>query len=217
MSAKLTLTIPVWLDRLLVWPLLLYRLWKYGFTYRRIYLGDLSGVVPNRFWFGTKSEGLFTLVDPPDYYWLNNFHWSPRQNSNCIYAVRFLNERGKKTKIVSLHRLLLNPAPHILVDHRNGDTLDNRRDNLRPATHSQNQFNKAKTTEKTSSRFIGVYLEKHSGLWGAKISRQGKSIWLGRFKSELDAAKVYDEAAKKYHGEFARLNFPQDKAGACPP
>jgi hypothetical protein len=181
-------------DLIFVWPVLLYRLWKHGYTYRRIPLG----------------EGLFTLVDPADFYWLNNYHWSPRRNSNCIYAVRFLNERGKKTKIVSLHRLLLNPASHLLVDHRNGDTLDNRRDNLRLATHSQNQFNKAKTTLKTSSRFIGVYLEKHSGLWGAKISHHGKSIWLGRFKSEIDAAHAYDCAAREYHKEFARLNFPEE-------
>ena len=57
MKAKLTIGIPVWLDKICVWPVLLYRLWKYGYTYRRIYLG----------------EGLFTLVDSADYYWLNNF------------------------------------------------------------------------------------------------------------------------------------------------
>jgi hypothetical protein len=172
---------------------MIYRLWKYGYTYRRIYLGD----------------GLFALVDPPDYYWLNNFHWSPRRNSNCIYAVRFINDPGRKTKIVSLHREITNAPPGLLVDHRNRNTLDNRRSNLRLATHSQNQFNKAKTTLKTSSRFIGVYLEKRSGLWGTKISHHGKSTWLGRFKSELDAAHAYDEAARKYHKDFARLNFSE--------
>jgi hypothetical protein len=156
------------------------------------------------------GEGLFTIVDPADYYWLNSFHWSPRRNSNCIYAVRFINELGKKTKIVSLHREILKPPPRLLVDHRNRLPLDNRRANLRIATHSQNQFNKAKTSLKTSSQFVGLYLEKYSGLWATKISHNGKSIWLGRFKSETDAARAYDRAAIKYHGEFARLNFPRE-------
>ena len=196
MSTKLIVTIPVWLDRVCVWPLLIYRLLRYGWPFRKIPLG----------------EGLFTIVDPALFYWLNNYHWSARRNSNCIYAVRFLNDPGKKPKIISMHREIMNPRKGLLVDHRNRDSLDNRRDNLRIATHSQNQFNKAKTSEKTSSRFIGVYLEKRSGLWVTKISHHGKSIWLGRFKSELAAARAYDTAARKYHKEFARLNFPDIKA-----
>jgi hypothetical protein len=183
-----------WLDFIFTFPLLAYRRLRYGYTFRRIYLGG----------------GKFTIVDPPDYYRLNNFHWSARKNSNCTYAVRFLNDPGKKPKIISLHREIMNPAPRLLVDHKNRNTLDNRRANLRIATHSQNQFNKAKTSEKTSSRFIGVYLEKPSCLWATKISHHGKSIWLGRFNSELTAARAYDNAARKYHKEFARLNFPEE-------
>jgi hypothetical protein len=191
MKVNLTIGIPKWLDRICAWPVLLYRKYKYGWPFRRIYLG----------------EGLFTIVDPDVYYWLNQFHWSPRRNSNCVYAVRFLNEPGKKTKILSMHREIMNPEKGLLVDHRNGLTLDNRRENLRIATHSQNQFNKTKTSLKTSSRYVGVYREKHSRLWASKIGREGKSIWLGRFKSEIDAARAYDEAAKKYHKDFAHLNF----------
>ncbi|MFH1370831.1 MAG: AP2 domain-containing protein [Planctomycetota bacterium] len=186
--------VPTWLDRILVWPLLLYRRLRFGWPFRKIPLG----------------ESLFTIVDPDVYYLLNCFHWSARRNSNCIYAVRFLNCIGQKPKILSMHREIMNPRKGLLVDHKNRNTLDNRRDNLRIATHSQNQFNKAKTSEKTSSRFIGVYLEKSSRLWATKISHHGKSIWLGRFKSESEAARAYDAAAKKYHGEFARLNFTED-------
>jgi hypothetical protein len=104
-----------------------------------------------------------------------------------------------------------------LVDHRNNDGLDNRRDNLRLATRSQNMYNKLKTKSKTSSRFIGVSFDKSRRKWEARIYYQGRKIWLGRFDSEIDAALAYDEAARKYHGEFARLNFPQGIAGACPP
>jgi hypothetical protein len=190
----MTITIPVWLDKFLAWPLLLYRYWRYGYPFRKIYIG----------------EGLFTIVDPSDYYWLNRFHWSPRRNSNCVYAVRFLNEPGEKTKILSMHREILNPPKGRLIDHRNRNPLDNRRVNLRLATHSQNQFNKTKTSLKTSSKYVGVYREKHSNLWATKISHKGKSIWLGRFNSESEAAKAYDVAAKKYRGEFARLNFTRE-------
>jgi hypothetical protein len=185
--------VPNWLDHILVWPLLLYRRRRFGWPFRKIPLG----------------ESLFTIVDPDIFYRLNTYHWSARRNSNCIYAVRFLNDLGQKPKIISMHREILNPRKGLLVDHKNRNTLDNRRDNLRLATHSQNQFNKAKTSKKTSSRFVGLYLEKSSRLWATKLSHHGKSIWLGRFKSETAAAKAYDAAAKKYRGEFARLNFPE--------
>jgi hypothetical protein len=98
----------------------------------------------------------------------------------------------------------------LLVDHRNCDTLDNRKANLRPATHSQNQFNRRKTKSKTSSRFIGVSFEKASGRWLADICCHRKSKRIGRFSSEIDAAHAYDAAARIYHKDFARLNFPQE-------
>lgn len=193
MSAYLQIRIPVWLDKIIAWPILLYRRLRYNRPFRRIPLG----------------QNLFALVDPDDYYWLNQFHWSPRRNSNCVYAVRFLNLKGRKNKIISMHREICKPSKGRLVDHRNNNTLDNCRHNLRTATHSQNQYNKKKTPKKTSSRYIGVYLEKSSRLWATKISRRGKSFWLGRFKSETDAALAYDNAARKYHGQFARLNFTE--------
>jgi hypothetical protein len=101
----------------------------------------------------------------------------------------------------------MNPPPHLLVDHRNNNSLDNRRANLRLATHAENCYNRPKIRTKTSSRYIGVYFEKSTGKWTAKIRVNGKRLWLGRFNSELEAALAYDAAARKYHGEFARTNF----------
>jgi len=191
MKVNLTIGIPSWLDRIFTWPVTLYRRCKYGYSFRRIYLG----------------EGKFTIVDPPDFYRFNIFNWSPGENASNNYAVRLISGPKNKTGIVSLHREIMNHPKGFLIDHENGNGLDNRRENLRLATRSQNQFNKRKTRSKTSSRFVGVYFERRKNRWMATIHYQGKRIWLGSFKSEIDAGRAYDRAATKYHGEFARLNF----------
>jgi hypothetical protein len=201
MSANYTLTIPFWLDLLFVWPILLYRLCKFGYAYRRIYLG----------------EGEWAIVDPQDYYWLGKFKWIFWGGGRNPYAVREVKIEPKKTKRVYLHRAIMKAPKRRLVDHRNGDGLDNRRANLRLATHSQNAINRPKRKSKTSSKYRGVFFSKPRGKWGAVIRLHYKQKWLGVFKNEIDAARAYDTAAIKYHKEFARLNFPQDKAGACPP
>ena len=194
MSAKLTLTIPAWLDLLFTWPLLLYRRLKFGYSFRRISLGD----------------GRFTTVDPDVYYRLNCFNWSAIGQGDKIYAVRYLTLPNKKTKTLRMHREIINAPTRLVVDHENCNSLDNRLANLRLATNAQNVCNRRKTSSKTSSAFRGVHLNKRSGKWIANIGFQYKNIWLGSFDNEIDAARAYDEAAKKYHGEFAKLNFPKE-------
>ena len=191
MSAKLTITIPVWLDRLCTWPLMLYRRCKFGYSYRKIPLG----------------EGRFTIVDPQDFYRLNNFHWCAKGKIDLIYAVRFILKPNGSMKMVRMHREIMNFPAGLLVDHKNNNTLDNRRANLRVATSSQNLANRRRDKSKNSSPFRGVCFRKHRTRCSAQITVNGKSICLGSFDSEIDAAKAYDNAAKKYHGEFARLNF----------
>jgi len=184
------ISIPNWLDRFFTFPLLVFRLLRYGYTFRRIYL----------------SEDAWTILDWQDYYRFAGFKWEINGGHNKFYAVRNVIVDSSRTTTVCLHRLIMNAPKGLVVDHINGDSLDNRRANLRLATHSQNQCNKRKR-KNTSSQFIGVFFNKKRRSWWSQIRVNGKSLWLGCFDSEIDAAKAYDAAAKKYHGEFARLNF----------
>jgi hypothetical protein len=103
-----------------------------------------------------------------------------------------------------MHRQLLTPPPGKCIDHANGNGLDNRRANLRFATPAQNAWN---TRRKVSaSGYKGVYFSK-ANKFGAAIRCNKKRIHLGCFDSPVDAAKAYDKAAKKYHGQFAQTNF----------
>jgi hypothetical protein len=170
---------------------MVYRRLRYGYSFRRIYLG----------------EGQWTIVEPADYYLFGDFKWYLSGRGINYYAARSTKAEKGGTKIVYLHREIMNHPVGLLVDHKNSNTLDNRRTNLRLATKAENVHNSRKRAN-TSSRFIGVYCDKRCGRWTAQIVYQGKTISLGRFDSEIDAAHAYDEAAQKYRGEFARLNFP---------
>jgi hypothetical protein len=102
----------------------------------------------------------------------------------------------------------MNPPKKLVVDHRNSDGLDNRRENLRIATKTQNAFNSRKRKNATS-QFHGVHFKKLSDKWVACIQYRKKRMWLGYFENEIEAARAYDRAALKYRKEFARLNFPE--------
>jgi len=115
-----------------------------------------------------------------------------------FYAV---NKKGKR-----IHRELLNiKDSKITVDHRNGNTLDNRKINLRACTQSQNTKNRSKTLKPTTSKFKGIYLNVNKK-WVAQIRVNYKRICLGSFENEITAAEAYNNAAIKYFGEFALLN-----------
>lgn len=118
------------------------------------------------------------------------------------YAIVNYNNRG-----VSLNRFLLNPNMGLVVDHINGNTLDNRRSNLRICTFRQNSMNsRPSKNPKKSSIYKGVSLLKKYNTWRAYIVINNKQIHIGIFKTEIQAALAYNEKAKVLFGEFACFN-----------
>lgn len=107
------------------------------------------------------------------------------------------------SRFVLMHRMIIEAAEAEVVDHINGNRLDNRKGNLRICTHKQNTMNVA---TKSKLGVKGVF--KSGKNWAARIRVDGKIIYLGSHLSKEKAAFIYDQAAKKYFGEFARLNFP---------
>jgi hypothetical protein len=112
---------------------------------------------------------------------------------------------GDKQLTLAMHRLIMAPPAGLCVDHINHDGLDNRRCNLRICTQRENSSN-MRAHRDSNSPFKGVCYEKAFSRWRASIGFKGVTIYLGIFPSEIDAALAYNEAALKYHGEFACLN-----------
>lgn len=152
------------------------------------------------------------LVDAPDVELVSAYHWRPLESqSGKIYALAYSGGRG-----IYIHRLILGTAAGLDTDHRNGDPLGNRRCNLRPATRSQNLANTSKAQRRNgrpwSSVYKGVTWYRAGSQWQASIRINGHLRYLGRYDSEVEAARAYDAAALATWGEFARPNFPDEVA-----
>lgn len=118
------------------------------------------------------------------------------------HGYAYFDPRGS-CKRVLMHRLISRAPADMVVDHVNGEPADNRRSNLRICTHAQNMRNR-KTSKANKTGFKGVYAVR--GRWASQIQFEGKGIHLGTFRSPEEAHLAYCEAAKRYHGEFARFS-----------
>ncbi len=150
------------------------------------------------------TRSMTTVVDEVDA-GLSSVKWFAISCSGKFYAARNLPMlNAKRQGTLLMHRYLTNPPNHMVVDHINGDTLDNRRSNLRVCTHKQNISSSRSVTG--NSKFKGVTFDKSRGKWSAQIKVDYKRIYLGRFAVEQDAALAYNKAAISAFGEFAVLN-----------
>ena len=153
------------------------------------------------------TKGETAAVDASDRVLVAQFNWcAAKVNASGLYAYRHV--AGTKS-VMYMHRLIADPASGMWVDHIDGDTLNNRRSNLRTCTAQQNQWNQKPRTS-GSSHFKGVCWSKQYGMWRVSIRASGKCIHVGKFSNEIDAALAYDLAADEHFGEFAWLNFPKE-------
>lgn len=149
------------------------------------------------------TRGTFAMVDERDNEALSQYKWHLH---SCGYACRAVSRGGRRT--ILMHRQILTAPTGIEVDHINRDRLDNRRQNLRLATHSQNHMNQAVRV----GRFKGVHPNQTGGKpWIAMIGLDGRAMRIGAYQTEAEAAKAYNQKAIELFGEFARLNEIETK------
>lgn len=150
------------------------------------------------------TRGKFALVDDEDFEALNEYKWQLTTTMWGSYATRKI-KIGEKKITKGMHRLLLNPKDDELVDHINGNGLDNRRCNIRTCSHAQNTRNKSIPKNNTSG-YKGVHWSKKNKNWISQIVINSKAYHVGSFSEIKIAAIAYNMAAIKCYGEFALLN-----------
>ena len=155
-----------------------------------------------------KYSHIYTTVDLEDYKWLcNKYRLYYDINTGYIQAYNLVS---KKMKL--LHRLILNITDRkIPVDHKNGNRKNNRRNNIRLCTYNKNLMNRDKIKSATS-KYKGICWNKRVEKWRVRLSLGNrKCTYDSYFDNEILAAKRYDQLASKYYGDFAKLNFPEDR------
>lgn len=151
------------------------------------------------------TQGQVTIIDETDLERVGRYRW-------CAYKVGKLTKRYyvrtklNGNKLTDLHRFITGAEKGQQVDHRNHNTLDNTRANLRICSHKQNQQNRPPLKSK-AGRFKGVFWRKKERAWYASIKINGVKKHLGSFEREEDAAEAYNIAASRYFGEFAYVNI----------
>lgn len=150
------------------------------------------------------NAGKFAEVDDVDAAIVSLYKWRVKSLSRKIYyATTWVRQVDGSRRGLLLHRLLLPNT--LMVDHIDGNGLNNKRENLRPATPSENSCN-SHGWRKRKNLYKGIF-RNHKG-WGATITKDGRKHHLGTYATQEKAAKAYDAAARHLHGQFAKLNFP---------
>lgn len=151
------------------------------------------------------TQGQVALIDDEDYELVSKYKWYAERDGNTYYAVSHTSRKTPPRKHIRMHRLITGAQKDQLVDHINFNGLDNRKENLRFATVAENSHRQVIT--KGKSKYRGVCWSKQQTKWIARIRFNNKRIFLGYFDDEIEAAKAYDRASKKYYGSFGFLNY----------
>lgn len=145
------------------------------------------------------TQGKYALVDDEDFEYLNQWKWHVTRKRSNWYAQRWI---GKKS--ILMQNVILNLTEEERADHTDGDGLNNQRYNLRKATSLQNSRNRRKRNY-TKYPYKGIRL--FGDKWQAYITIEKKQKHLGMYRTAEDAAAMYNQIAKQYFGEFAKLNI----------
>lgn len=153
------------------------------------------------------------IIDTEDWERIKVFRWHVYYSRSNFYVISTFYKNNNST-IIKLHRYIMNNLnKKIGIDHINQNTFDNRKQNLRECTQSENSMNRGKNKNNTSG-YKGVIWRKDCKKWQCRIGVNNKRICLGFFTNPRDAAFFYNLHAIKYHGEFACLNQLQENANA---
>lgn len=156
----------------------------------------------------TLVNGHECLVDLEDIDIAMARRWMARADRGTHYAMASIYENGDGTsRKTSLHREIMGAKKGEIVDHINGDGMDNRRSNLRIVSAHQNQHNRRGPNRDNTSGYMGVSFDSFAGKYKASIRIDGKQVSLGRFDNPRHAALIRDMAALELHGDFAFTNF----------
>ncbi len=156
------------------------------------------------------TQGKIAIVDEDDYELVSQFRWYAAKDGPRFYVQRNIQLGNGIRKTLKMHTLITGYA---LVDHINGDGLDNRRINLRSSSNAENSRNsRMKRSNKVGgSKYKGVYWYKANNKWGAIIGFNYHNKFLGLFESQEEAAMAYDKAAVELFGKYAKLNFVESR------
>lgn len=151
------------------------------------------------------TQGKVAVVDASDYDFLMQWNWYAQFDKKKQRWTARTSQKESNKKLL-MHRVILSAPKGVMVDHRDGDSLNNRRStNLRLVTNQQNTCNRG-PQRNNKSGYKGVSWVPRARKWMGRIRINNRVIHLGYFADKLEAAKAYAEAAKKYHGDFARTH-----------
>lgn len=157
----------------------------------------------------------YTMVDDEDFEWLSKYKWSLKGSGH-------VNAKPPKSKTIMMHVIIMEKyfgkLPDGMVnDHKNNVKTDNQKHNLRRCTYQENSLNRIRHAKNETSTYKGVNYRSDSGKYRVRIMVNGRQISLGQYATEIEAAIVYNRAAKKYHGDFAYLNvIPEEYRNVIP-